>query len=368
MVLCLYPLNLYLRPQTIPVRARYSHREQETKEVVGSIEERRILPQKTQSFKGERNKSPNWLQRRFSGQTGRDYDISDSVEYPTAVAAAAFAVKLLEESNIPDQRKTGGGLDTSMTKTKSKSEEITHASESRRGSRRFSDDVSMKNLDVPDDRGQKTIATDGKMPEKSVGPAPSIRKTITFADQLSNDNANKKPENAELGTSIYPAPAIRKTPTFADKLFDRTASRKTESQVPNPELPSTKQSTFSPAEIKRQSSTKPGGTESEADAWEKAEMAKIKEKYEKLAARILAWENERKTKAKTRLSKTEAELDRKRAKALRQYRSKIESIDHISGGARAQAEENQRNEEFKVKEKANKIRLTGRFPATCFCF
>ncbi|CAK9165730.1 unnamed protein product [Ilex paraguariensis] len=258
----------------------------------------------------ERNKSPNWLQRRFSGQTGRDYDISDSVEYPTAVAAAAFAVKLLEESNIPDQRKTGGGLDTSMTKTKSKSEEITHASESRRRSRRFS----------------------------------------------------------ELGTSIYPAPAIRKTPTFADKLFDRTASRKTESQVPNPELPSTKQSTFSPAEIKRQSSTKPGGNESEADAWEKAEMAKIKEKYEKLAARILAWENERKTKATTRLSKTEAELDRKRAKALRQYRSKIESIDHISGGARAQAEENQRNEEFKVKEKANKIRLTGRFPATCFCF
>ncbi|CAK9165729.1 unnamed protein product [Ilex paraguariensis] len=242
----------------------------------------------------ERNKSPNWLQRRFSGQTGRDYDISDSVEYPTAVAAAAFAVKLLEESNIPDQRKTGGGLDTSMTKTKSKSEEITHASESRRRSRRFSDD-----------RGQKTIATDGKMPEKSVGPAPSIRKTLTFADQLSNDNANKKPENAELGTSIYPAPAIRKTPTFADKLFDRTASRKTESQVPNPELPSTKQSTFSPAEIKRQSSTKPGGNESEADAWEKAEMAKIKEKYEKLAARILAWENERKTKATTRLSKTE---------------------------------------------------------------
>lgn len=69
-----------------------------------------------------------------------------------------------------------------------------------------------------------------------------------------------------------------------------------------------------------------------------------------------------------KITNFQAELDKKRAKALQSYNSQIARIEGIAGGARAQAEENRRNEEFKVKEKANKIRLTGKLPATRLCF
>lgn len=49
----------------------------------------------------------------------QDYD-----EYPTALAAAAFAIKSLEDSRIEAQRKANTGLDTS-TNMRSKSEDKT---------------------------------------------------------------------------------------------------------------------------------------------------------------------------------------------------------------------------------------------------
>lgn len=70
----------------------------------------------------------------------------------------------------------------------------------------------------------------------------------------------------------------------------------------------------------------------------------------------------------TSLFELQSELERRRAKTMKHYRSEMENIDKIAGGARAQAEENRRNEEFKVKEKANKIRSTGKIPPTCLCF
>lgn len=64
----------------------------------------------------------------------------------------------------------------------------------------------------------------------------------------------------------------------------------------------------------------------------------------------------------------QAELDKRRAKAVQSYHSDIKRIEGIAGGARAQAEKNRKSEESKVKEKANRIRLTGKLPATCLCF
>lgn len=63
----------------------------------------------------------------------------------------------------------------------------------------------------------------------------------------------------------------------------------------------------------------------------------------------------------------QAELDKRRAKAMEHYRKELARIDSISGGVRSKAIENRRNEEFKVKEKANRIRLTGKVPGTCLC-
>lgn len=63
-----------------------------------------------------------------------------------------------------------------------------------------------------------------------------------------------------------------------------------------------------------------------------------------------------------------SDLERRRAKARQKYRTDMETIAQIAGGARAQAEENRRKEEMKAKEKANAIRTTGKLPKTCFCF
>lgn len=63
----------------------------------------------------------------------------------------------------------------------------------------------------------------------------------------------------------------------------------------------------------------------------------------------------------------QADLDQKRAKALRHYNSEINRIDQVAGAARTKAKERQRNEELKTRAKANKIRETGEVPTTCFC-
>lgn len=55
-------------------------------------------------------------------------------------------------------------------------------------------------------------------------------------------------------------------------------------------------------------------------------------------------------------------------KALKKYQDKMEYINQIAGGARAQAEERRRNEVLKAKEKANIIRTTGKIPGPCSCF
>lgn len=61
-------------------------------------------------------------------------------------------------------------------------------------------------------------------------------------------------------------------------------------------------------------------------------------------------------------------MEQRRARNMQHYQVKQERIDQIAGGARAQVEVKRRNEESKVKEKAKRIRATGKVPVTCFCF
>lgn len=53
---------------------------------------------------------------------------------------------------------------------------------------------------------------------------------------------------------------------------------------------------------------------------------------------------------------------------MRKYQDTMKYIDEIAGGARAQSHERLRNEELRAKEKANKIRTTGKLPGVCSCF
>lgn len=108
--------------------------------------------------------------------------------------------------------------------------------------------------------------------------------------------------------------------------------------------------------------------ESKADAWEKAEMEKVNKRFENIKASILAWENEKKLRAKAKMDRRKQELENRIKRTQQFYREKIARIDRIAGGARAEVEERRRNEEMKIKEKARKLRASGEFPVTCFCF
>ncbi|KAF3437583.1 hypothetical protein FNV43_RR20339 [Rhamnella rubrinervis] len=101
-----------------------------------------------------------------------------------------------------------------------------------------------------------------------------------------------------------------------------------------------------------------------AEAWEKTQMEKIKNRYEKLKSTILAWENEKKMRAKIMSERTKSTLEQRMTANQKHYQNKIARIDEIARGARAQIEEKRRNKESDVKEKAKKIRSTGNVPVT----
>ncbi|XVE56867.1 hypothetical protein DITRI_Ditri04bG0044800 [Diplodiscus trichospermus] len=108
--------------------------------------------------------------------------------------------------------------------------------------------------------------------------------------------------------------------------------------------------------------------ETKADAWEKAELEKLNKRCENKEASILAWENGKKLRAKVKMERRKKELEQRIKRNQQLYQAKIARIDHVAGGARAQVDEKRRNGELKIKEKARKIRATGKVPVTCFCF
>ncbi|KAL5544565.1 hypothetical protein UlMin_008349 [Ulmus minor] len=110
------------------------------------------------------------------------------------------------------------------------------------------------------------------------------------------------------------------------------------------------------------------GVETKADAWEKAKLERVQSGYEKKKSTILEWENEKKMQAKLKMDRTKSILEQQRAASMKHYQHKIERIEQIAGGARTQLEEKRRNKESAVKEKAKKVRSTGKVPVRCFCF
>ncbi|KAK4374592.1 hypothetical protein RND71_005269 [Anisodus tanguticus] len=108
--------------------------------------------------------------------------------------------------------------------------------------------------------------------------------------------------------------------------------------------------------------------ENEADAWEKAQIVKIRKRYDELLSALIVWENEKKMMPKQQMERRKTQLEIAMKRNLQHYKNKLARIDHIAKGARTQAEEKRRYEEYIVKEKSNKIRSTGTEPVTCFCF
>ncbi|MCD9641834.1 hypothetical protein HAX54_028288 [Datura stramonium] len=335
-----------------------------------STRDRTIPPQKTQPFK-DTKRTPSWLHRQFIRTMSRDYDSSDSIDYPAAVAAAAFAVKSIEEKSEYDHRRTHSGADKPLTRIKSKAEDIAKKPE------KLSDEASKQSSKLPDKSLPIRSATINPEPVK---PVPSIKKKPTFGDTKPESEVVEKAKRApsikktptlgdskpesEVAERAKRAPSMKRTSTFPDQSIDIGAPKHPEVPVSIPAVQPTRQPFSQPGMAK----VKPGTGNSMADIWEKEEMEKIRERYKKLIKEIVEWETKKKKKAKRDLERVEAELDRHRAKAMRHFSNEVERIESIAGGAKEQADQHRINEELKVIEKADKIRSTGKMPSTCSCF
>ncbi|OIW04718.1 hypothetical protein TanjilG_06710 [Lupinus angustifolius] len=321
--------------------------EEENKADFGGSRDQKIPIQKTQSFK-EKKKSLNWFQKQFARNVGSDYD-SIEMDHAIAVAAAAYAIKSKE---VSEQNKKSETLEVLLKRTKSKVD-ATNSPISLLGS---TSKLFLGSFRSPDDHGNMvpiTSVTDEKKPEKAITPALSMKKASTFPDKKTLSFGDKKTDDKKTKT---PAPKVHPPP-------------------PPPPLPPIRRQTSTkivpvrpPTGTKKQNPTGPGIGETNADEWERTELENIRERFNKLKETINSWENKKKSKARRKLDNEESELERRRLIALEQFRIKIMYIGQIAGGARTQAEETQKKEELKAKEKANEIRTTGKLPGIFSCF
>ncbi|KAJ1406268.1 Remorin, C-terminal [Sesbania bispinosa] len=105
-----------------------------------------------------------------------------------------------------------------------------------------------------------------------------------------------------------------------------------------------------------------------AEAWEKAKIERIRKRYEKIKSKILSWESEKKIQVKLQMERKKSELDHRRAMEIQHYKHKVARIDKIAEAAITQLEDLRRKEESEIREKAKKVRKTGKVPVNCFCF
>ncbi|KAL6183044.1 hypothetical protein ACLB2K_044455 [Fragaria x ananassa] len=235
-----------------------------------------------------------------------DYDSQES-EFATAVAAAAFAIHSMEQAELQYQKERRKSLEITRTNT-------------------------LPDTKIRPSSGAATRRLSNKGANSTSGGASM--KMPMGQDQRALDLESVFPSRyANRGNSIRPSTSA-----------DGNQSRKGNSRGHG------------------------NAVETKADAWEKAEMKKIQNRYEKVKAAILAWENEKKMQVKLKMERRKREMEQRRAINMQHYQVKQERIDQIAGGARAQVEVRRRNEESKVKEKAKRIRATGKVPVTCFCF
>ncbi|XP_051147986.1 remorin 1.4 [Andrographis paniculata] len=106
-----------------------------------------------------------------------------------------------------------------------------------------------------------------------------------------------------------------------------------------------------------------------SDAWEEAQLLKIRKQYDNIIREIQAWENHKKMKETRRIKRKKEEIEVRTSINLKHYYGKIAKIGNVADGARERAEEKRRREEASVREKARRMRSTGKAPLKyCFCF
>lgn len=351
---------------------------------------------------------------------------TEESEYAAVIAAAAFAITSLEPNTVMDRRQPQLGPQTVMDQGQP---HFGPQFSLPRIISRIVDTVTSTPNQEPE-RIRDEHEPEETIPEKTIHPVPSMKRTPTmpkkrptfaenqedtkipsdyiktapsFDERKLKDAKRLKPFDSFIRRTL----SIKRTPTFSEEPFEgennTPAKQRTKEEVsmarppfppppippPPPAVPPLNIEPMAPQQGRQRTRN------TDADEWEREELAKVKARYEKLNAIIQEWEDKKKTKARHKLDTTEVrfkyaqnsscykfrkgiltkvclqephnELEKTKAKALENYQIEMERIKEIANGARAQAKAKRRNDELKVKEKANKYRETGEPPQPSIC-
>ncbi|KAJ9549222.1 LOW QUALITY PROTEIN: hypothetical protein OSB04_021765 [Centaurea solstitialis] len=247
------------------------------------VRDRKMSSQKTRSFKGDNRRSQSWNKGQLSSRELKyddDSDYMETDEFRTAVAAAAFAINSAEEQ----RRRTRRRRDDSLNKAKRKH-----------------------------DDGPVSVSSARK---------PRERIQLPSSSSLSNKMKNKEDEAVPISTPTLlpkkPSELQEKVPKIASRprantrlreesprgsVDDATRNQTKPLQVQNLKATLQSSTTYTPkTEVgRKRSESRPEDVKGRC--WEKTEMERVKERYERLNAKILEWENEKKVKAKKKLSR-----------------------------------------------------------------
>ncbi|CAE5957417.1 unnamed protein product [Arabidopsis arenosa] len=387
-----------LKMDTLIKQTRRKHpaSQEKLREVGSSTRETKVPARKSVSFKEEKKKSSNWLQKQFSRQmSGQSYDPIGEMDHAAAVAATAYAIATFEETWLENYH-SGLELGPSSSRSKNRSEERLPLEEPRSLSRRFSGQLLFIESETKDHkqpklksplrksssvkktfsmnlRGDHTKQSEESEEKhdrqrKPVSEPPRVK--LSLDEQANDDKDNSKSNSDKQATSLSLEKVDKTfTPRIQPPLRTRSERRAPPPLPPPPPL-SPSPLRLPPRETKRQSSEHTSRKDdSTANAWEIAELAKIKARYEKLNRKIDLWEAKKREKARRKLDMSEqSELEQRRKRGLQRFREDTEYIEQIAAGARAQAEKDRQSKEFKVKEKAGVIRSTGKLPGKACCF
>uniref|UniRef100_A0A7N0TWE1 Remorin C-terminal domain-containing protein n=1 Tax=Kalanchoe fedtschenkoi TaxID=63787 RepID=A0A7N0TWE1_KALFE len=92
------------------------------------------------------------------------------------------------------------------------------------------------------------------------------------------------------------------------------------------------------------------------DAWEEAEVYKIKKWNEKMKTRSHLLENEEKNRAKTSLERNNIKLEDKKGRQVLRYKLTVAKIEAIATGATQILDRKLRKQEALIKDKARKMK------------
>uniref|UniRef100_A0ACD5XIS7 Uncharacterized protein n=1 Tax=Avena sativa TaxID=4498 RepID=A0ACD5XIS7_AVESA len=289
---------------------------------------------------------------RAQMNSGEEY----TAAFAATIAATAYAIAAREEKLAAQKKPIGAEAPTSVPHVQpplKRGESMRKPAGGSKISRWFSskeppeeDDDGPVNVSVrrplkPEKRNQGGTGSDQNLPlplpPKMLDSSVSAKKPSGSSRKLSDKKESKRFEQEQ---AIQRAPsAVRPATSYQSRRNDSGTA----------------------------GITAIGGTQTKADSWEKAKLERIREEYDKMMETISEWETEKKVKAKRQKEQKEVELDRKRAKTLAEYNQEMTRINKIAGGARSMAEERKYDDEKKIREKAKKIRSTGKSPRGC-CF